>query len=158
MKKLVLFYLLIILIGLSCGKTKLSQVEQVPDCSLVLCVAQNLVLKVKFIDKVTQGNLVSGADALYTINDIKITSTQESNYEPIVRIDSADNQVIVIEYLRAGDFIKLGELPGDKLVINYGPRGKECCAKSVITSLSINNQRICGPCTDLEKQVIEIKK
>lgn len=158
MIKPILFCMLTILALAGCKNETVQTEEMDIDCSSVSCVYRPLVLKVKFIDKTTGKNLVSGPDAVYSIDDVQVISDfSESDYEPIVRIDSTDNQIVVLESIQSGDMIKLGALPTDKFTIAFA-KAKECCERPQITNISINDQRICGPCGAPDERIIEIKK
>ena len=137
--------------------TGCDNVEGNPDCSLVLCSANDNFLRMKYVDKTT-GNPLFSEGSLYKHTDLKVTGSSNYSYIPAVQVDDNDTAVIIITPLMGGESLKLGNLPSDKITMQTRCRGKECCAGFEIISLKVNDETICAPCNDLHETIAVIKK
>jgi len=131
--------------------------ESKPDCSAVLCDFISYPIKIKYLDKTTNKPLFSPGSS-YTLADLKITGTSNSNYEPQFMFDRNDPAVIIITTVWGGEVLTLGNLSSDKITMNFGARGKECCSALEVLSLKINDETICAPCNNLNETIAVIKK
>ena len=131
--------------------------ESNPDCSTVLCDYVAKSIKIKYVDKTTNGPLFYQGSP-YTLDDLKITLASNSNYSPVIKFDSNDPAVIILTPLLGNEVLTLGKLTPDKITMETRAKGKECCAGIDIISLKINDETICAPCNDLNGRVVVIKK
>lgn len=132
-------------------------VESKPECSAVLCDFISYPIKIKYLDKTTNKPLFSPGSS-YTLADLKITRTSNSNYEPQFMFDSNDPAVIIITTVWGGEVLTLGNFSSDKIAMHFGARGKECCSALEVLSLKINDETICAPCNNLNETIGVIKK
>ncbi len=132
-------------------------IESKPDCSAVLCDFISYPIKIKYIDKTTNKPLFSTGSS-FTLTDLKVTGTSNSNYQPQVKFDSNDPSIIIITPVFGSEVLTLGNLSSDKITMNFGARGKECCSAREVLSLKINDETVCAPCNNLNETIAVIKK
>ena len=151
MKRILPFISLIILV-IGCDNPSTT-----PDCSTILCAYNPVSIKIKYVDKNTNNELIK-AGSTYKLTDLKVTRGIPSNYTPEISLDQTNNSIILINHVFSGDILLLGNLSSDKITIETKKRSNECCSAVDIISLKINDEILCAPCSDLDKSVFTIKK
>lgn len=131
--------------------------ESKPDCSAILCDFVSRSIKIKYLDKSTNKPLFAQGSS-FTLSDLKVSRTTNSNYETQVKFDSSDPAIIIVTPLVGDEVLTLGNMSSDKITMKLGARGKECCSPLEVLSLKINDETICAPCNNLNETIVVIKK
>ncbi len=144
------FVILILLINSCTTKDNL--------CEAVSCETPSAYLRIQYIDKETNKDLLFSEHAPFQTTDLRINSSSYGGSLPF-KIDSIDRDHQYISIISQGNetfTLKLGNKDPDIISIQSKLIKSDCCGSLEITKLTLNQNEFCKSCSPL--QTIVIKK
>lgn len=126
-------------------------------CEAADCIAPVVTLKIKFVDKVSNTNLLN-RDTPFKLADLTITSTAYST-NLALKIDSTELNNRYVTILSSGTetfTLKYKDYAPDQIDVRSRLVKSGCCKILDVQSITLNGSSACPKCTGVE--VIEIRK